>query len=95
MQQMLSRNRRILDPAVCDQIMIAELRLLLPCRQIQPAVSPLPEAPSPTVGDKRGPPLTVRGSQPTESNTPPAEKHANPWGGISTKDYSPGECPTA
>ena len=94
MQPMLCSNRRIIDPAACIQVMSAQLMPLYACRWIEPAVSTIPEAPSPTVGDKRGRLLTVRGSQPTESNTPPAEKHANPLGGISTKDYSPGECPT-
>ena len=90
---MLSSNRRILDPAACIQIMSAELRPLLACRQIKPTVSTLPEASSPTVCYKRGPLLTARWSQPTASHAPLAEKHAIPWGGNSTVDYSSGQYP--
>jgi len=50
-------------------------------RKIQPAVSALPETSSLTVGEKRGPPLTVRRSKPAASHWPWDEKLANPWEG--------------
>jgi len=43
------------------------------------------------VGDKRGPPLIVRGSQPAASYTPMAKKQeycGNPWKGIVMIDSS-------
>ena len=89
-QQLLSSNRRILDPAACIEKLSVELRPLLTCRQIQPAVSTRPEGSSLTVGDRRGPLLTARGSQPTASHAPLAEKQicpGNPWRGVSAMDY--------
>ena len=88
-------NRRTFDPAGCEVILRAELRPLITVRKIQLAAGVLLDVPSPTVRDQREPLFTLRKSKPAASHKPSAEKHANPYRGISAKDYSPGECPTA
>jgi len=88
-------NRRTFDPAGSVVILRAELRPLITVRKILPAAGILPDVPSPTVRDQRDPLFTLRKSKPAASHIPSADKHANPWGGISMKDYSPKECPTA
>jgi len=74
----------LFDPAGCVLILSAELRPLLTGRKIQPAAGILPDVASPTVRDLREPLFTLRKSQPAASHIPSAEKHTNPWGGVST-----------
>ena len=64
-------------------------------QKIQQAVNTTADGYFQTVINQRGPLLSLRKIKPAASLRPSVEKHANPWRGIRTMDYSSVECPTA